>query len=77
MLNEIIKKTTKKYSNLSNETIDKWKENIKILELKKGTQLVKEREFTNKLYFIYKGSAKVGLLHKIKNLDKYKQVVFL
>ena len=58
MLNEIIKKITEEYSVLSNVTIDEWKENIKVLELKKGTQLVKEEKFTNKLYFIYKGSAK-------------------
>ncbi|EPR68629.1 Crp/Fnr family transcriptional regulator [Cyclobacterium qasimii] len=58
MLNEIIRKITEEYSVLSKETIDDWKENSKILELKKGTQLVKEEKFTNKLYFIYKGSAK-------------------
>lgn len=58
MLNEIIKKITKEYSSLSNETIGEWKQNIRVLELKKGTQLVKEGKFTNKLYFIYKGSAK-------------------
>lgn len=58
MLNNIIKKITEEYSVLSNETIEKWKENIKILDLKKGTQLVKEGKLTNKLYFIYKGSAK-------------------
>ncbi|WP_339837936.1 Crp/Fnr family transcriptional regulator [uncultured Maribacter sp.] len=58
MLNDIIKIIIKEYSNLSNETIDEWKENIRVLELKKGTQLVQEEQFTNKLYFIYKGSAK-------------------
>jgi len=58
MLNEIIEKITKEYSNLSNETINEWKENIRVLELEKGTQLVKEGKLTNKLYFIYKGSAK-------------------
>lgn len=58
MLNEIIKKITEEYSVLSDETIDKWKKNIKILELPKGTQLVREEKFTDKLYFIYRGSAK-------------------
>lgn len=58
MLNDIIKIIIKEYSSLSNETIDEWKENIRVLELKKGTQLVQEEQFTNKLYFIYKGSAK-------------------
>ena len=58
MLNEIIKKITKEYSNLSNKTIDEWKENIRLLELEKGTQLVKEGNYTDKLFFIYKGGAK-------------------
>ena len=58
MLNEIIKKITNEYSNLSNETISEWKENIRVIELKKGTQLVKEGNYTDKLFFIYKGSAK-------------------
>ena len=58
MLNKIINKITKEYSNLSNETIDDWKENIQVLELKKGTQLVKEGNYTDKLFYIYKGRAK-------------------
>lgn len=58
MLNEIIKKITKEYSSLSNETIDEWRKDIRVLELKKGTQLVKEGNFTNKLYFICEGSIK-------------------
>ena len=48
MLNKIIKNITKERSSLSNETIDSWKENIKVLELKKGTQLVKERNAHNR-----------------------------
>ena len=58
MLNKIIEKITKEYSKLSDETMDEWKKNIRILDLKKGTQLVKEGKYTNTLYFIYKGSAK-------------------
>ncbi|GGG90025.1 cyclic nucleotide-binding protein [Polaribacter pacificus] len=58
MLSTIIQKITEAYSNLSDETIATWKKDIKILELKKGTQLVKEGQLTNKLYFIYTGSAK-------------------
>jgi len=58
MLNKIINKITKEHSSLSNETIDEWKKDIRVLELKKGTQLVKEGDFTNKLYFICEGSVK-------------------
>ncbi|KGL63695.1 Crp/Fnr family transcriptional regulator [Polaribacter sp. Hel1_85] len=64
MLNEVINKITKEYSNLSNETINEWKKNIRVLELKKGTQLVKEGNLTNKLYFICEGSVKA---HHLKN----------
>ncbi|WP_103068532.1 Crp/Fnr family transcriptional regulator [Aquimarina sediminis] len=58
LLNEILKKITSEYSHLSKETIEEWKKDIQVLQLKKGTQLVSEHKYTNRLFYIYKGSAK-------------------
>ncbi len=41
-LNEIIDKTALNYSNLEKETISSWEANGKILEYKKGKQIVVE-----------------------------------
>jgi CRP-like cAMP-binding protein len=58
MLDVIITKITSEYATLSDEILDEWKSDILMLELKKGTQLVREGKYTNKLFYIYKGSAK-------------------
>lgn len=58
ILDEIIAKITSEYGTLSNEIIEEWKSDILMLELEKGTQLVREGSYTNKLFYIYKGSAK-------------------
>lgn len=71
MLDEIIHKITKDYSHLSEETIEEWKRNVHVLELTKGTQLVKEGEYTNSIFYIYKGSAKAYHLKDGKTITDW------
>lgn len=58
VLKNIIYKITKEYSPHSTETIDDWINYIRIEDLKKGHQLVKEGQYSDKLYYIVKGSVK-------------------
>ncbi len=71
MLDEIIHKITTDYSHLSKETIEEWKDNVKLLELAKGTQLVREGAYTHSIFYIYKGSAKAYHLKDGKTITDW------
>ena len=58
MLDKIMDTLANDHKHLSKDTLEEWKSNIKILELKKGTRLVEEGKYTNTLFYIYEGSVK-------------------
>ncbi|AUP80915.1 Crp/Fnr family transcriptional regulator [Flavivirga eckloniae] len=67
-MNEIIDKIAFNYSNLEKETISSWETNSKIIEYKKGEQIVKEEQQRHKLFYVIKGSLKAYYINDDKKI---------
>lgn len=62
MFEEIFKKITEEYCEISPEAIFDWSEKIKIIEYKKKHLLAKEGSYASKFYYIVKGAIKTYYL---------------
>ncbi len=71
MLDQVLKIITQNYAPLSEETIADFKRYAKILEVKKGTVLVKEGEYSDHLYFVVKGGVRAYYLKEGKSITDW------
>ncbi len=62
---------TKQYCKLSDEAIVDLKANLSLLEVLKGTQLVKEGQYSDDLYFIVKGATRAYYLKDGKDITDW------
>lgn len=67
-MDEIINKIASNYCCLKNTTISSWETKSKIVEYKKGQQLVKEGQLRHKLFYLIKGSVKAFYVNNDKKV---------
>lgn len=71
MLKQALDAISKEYCPLSAETIADWADRTCLLSLKKGHQLVREGQYSDKLYFIVKGSIRAYYLRDGKDITDW------
>ncbi len=67
-MNEIIDKIALNYCSLEKSTISNWETKSKIVEYKKGEQIVKEGQQRHKLFYLIKGSVKAYYFNNDKKI---------
>lgn len=71
MLDQVLQSITENYAPLSEETLADVKKHASILEVEKGTILVKEGEYSDHLYFVVKGGARAYYLKEGKTITDW------
>ncbi len=67
-MNEVTDKIALNYCSLQNSTINDWETKSKIIEYKKGKQIVKEGQQRHKLFYLIKGSVKAYYINNDKKI---------